>query len=71
MNSRDWADWASVYRAGAEKAAAIRTATGQATMLDLILAAMKLQHRPGRKMTFRRLTVREVMRLRGQGEVFH
>jgi hypothetical protein len=40
MNSRDWADLASVYRAGAAKASEWRAASGLPTGQDLILQAM-------------------------------
>jgi hypothetical protein len=40
MNSRDWADMASVYRAGARKASEYRAATGWVGPQDLILTAM-------------------------------
>lgn len=41
MNSRDWAGLASVYLAGARKAAEYRAATGNISSgLDLILQAM-------------------------------
>jgi hypothetical protein len=44
MSSGDWADTASVYQAGAEKAAEYRAATGNISSgLDLILTAMAEQ----------------------------
>jgi hypothetical protein len=41
MNSRDWANMASVYQAGAGKVSEYRAATGNiSSSLDLILQAM-------------------------------